>query len=154
MREKTIERKLADAVRARGGLAPKSTSPGFDSMSDRIVLMPGGRRCLQVRRQRLPRELDVGHPELRDRNAAEVRGHRRRRQHEPAHQRQRHPDDPSVPRVGLLGGEDRLLRFDGVRYNLVEGRNRFAGLAVPPEGGRVYLYGKYTMDIEARGGSL
>lgn len=46
------------------------------------------------------------------------------------------------------------LRFDGVRYNLVEGRNRFAGLVVPPEGGRVYLYGKYTMDIEARGGSL
>lgn len=46
------------------------------------------------------------------------------------------------------------LRFNSVRYNLVEGRNRFAGLAIPPEGGRVYLYGKYTIDIEVRGGSL
>lgn len=43
MREKTIEKKLADAVKARGGLAPKFTSPGFDGMPDRIVLMPGGR---------------------------------------------------------------------------------------------------------------
>lgn len=46
------------------------------------------------------------------------------------------------------------VRFNGVRYNLVDGRNRFAGLVVPPEGGRVYLYGKYTVDIEVRGGSL
>ena len=43
MREKTIEKKLADAVKARSGLAPKFTSPGFDGMPDRIVLMPGGR---------------------------------------------------------------------------------------------------------------
>ena len=43
MQEKTIEKKLADAVKARGGLAPKFTSPGFDGMPDRIVLMPGGR---------------------------------------------------------------------------------------------------------------
>lgn len=43
MREKTIEKKLADAVKARGGLAPKFTSPGFDGMPDRIVLMPGVR---------------------------------------------------------------------------------------------------------------
>ena len=42
MREKKIEAKLADAVRQRGGLAPKFTSPGFDGMPDRIVLMPGG----------------------------------------------------------------------------------------------------------------
>ena len=28
MQEKTIEKKLADAVKARGGLAPKFTSPG------------------------------------------------------------------------------------------------------------------------------
>lgn len=43
MREKTIETKLADAVKSRGGLAPKFTSPGFDGMPDRIVLLPGGR---------------------------------------------------------------------------------------------------------------
>ena len=42
MREKTIERKLADAVKKYGGLAPKFTSPGFDGMPDRIVLLPGG----------------------------------------------------------------------------------------------------------------
>lgn len=41
MREKTIEKKLADAVKGRGGLAPKFTSPGFDGMPDRIVLLPG-----------------------------------------------------------------------------------------------------------------
>ena len=43
MREKTMERKLADAVKKRGGMAPKFTSPGFDGMPDRIVLLPGGR---------------------------------------------------------------------------------------------------------------
>lgn len=42
MREKKIEAKLTEAVRQRGGLAPKFTSPGFDGMPDRIVLMPGG----------------------------------------------------------------------------------------------------------------
>lgn len=70
MREKTIEKKLADAVKARGGLAPKFVSPGFDGMPDRIVLMPGGRmgfvevkapgkhpRPLQEARHRLLRQL-------------------------------------------------------------------------------------------------
>ena len=70
MQEKTIEKKLADAVKARGGLAPKFTSPGFDGMPDRIVLMPGGRmafvevktpgkapRPLQKARHRLLRQL-------------------------------------------------------------------------------------------------
>ena len=42
MREKKIEAKLAEEVRLHGGLAPKFTSPGFDGMPDRIVLMPGG----------------------------------------------------------------------------------------------------------------
>ena len=42
MREKKIEAKLAEEVRQHGGLAPKFTSPGFDGMPDRIVLMPGG----------------------------------------------------------------------------------------------------------------
>ncbi len=42
MREKTLEQKFADAVKAAGGLAPKFVSPGFDGMPDRIVLLPGG----------------------------------------------------------------------------------------------------------------
>ena len=42
MREKTIEKKLIQAVKVAGGIAPKFTSPGFDGMPDRIVLLPGG----------------------------------------------------------------------------------------------------------------
>jgi len=43
MQEKIIEKKLIQAVKAMGGLAPKFVSPGFDGMPDRIVLMPGGK---------------------------------------------------------------------------------------------------------------
>jgi hypothetical protein len=42
MREKTIEKKLVQAVKATGGIAPKFVSPGFDGMPDRIVLLPSG----------------------------------------------------------------------------------------------------------------
>ena len=42
MREKTIEKKLTDEVRKRGGIAPKLVSPGFAGMPDRIVLFPEG----------------------------------------------------------------------------------------------------------------
>ena len=65
MREKTIETKLVQAVRAKGGLAPKFTSPGFDGVPDRLILLPGGKvafielkapgktlRPLQARRKR------------------------------------------------------------------------------------------------------
>ena len=65
MREKTIETKLVQAVRTKGGLAPKFTSPGFDGVPDRLILLPGGKvafielkapgktlRPLQVRRKR------------------------------------------------------------------------------------------------------
>lgn len=41
MREKTVEKKLVNAVKARGGICPKWVSPGFDGMPDRIVLLPG-----------------------------------------------------------------------------------------------------------------
>ena len=41
--ERTIEQKLAARVRAMGGIAPKFTSPGFDGMPDRLVLLPSGR---------------------------------------------------------------------------------------------------------------
>lgn len=43
MREKTIEHKLVSAVRAKGGIAPKFVSPGFDGMPDRLVLLPDGK---------------------------------------------------------------------------------------------------------------
>ena len=65
MREKDIEQALV----ARG-IAPKFTSPGFDGMPDRLVLLPGGRmgfvelkapgkkpRALQLARHRLLRRL-------------------------------------------------------------------------------------------------
>ena len=43
MREKLTEQKLVSAVKNLGGICPKFTSPGFDGMPDRIVLLPGGR---------------------------------------------------------------------------------------------------------------
>ena len=43
MLEKTLERKLVEAVKAMEGLCPKFVSPGFDGMPDRLVLLPGGR---------------------------------------------------------------------------------------------------------------
>ena len=70
MRERQSERKLVKAVKAAGGIAPKLTSPGFDGMPDRMVLMPGGRigfvevkapgekpRPLQLSRHRLLRRM-------------------------------------------------------------------------------------------------
>ena len=70
MYERTIEQKLAARARAMGGIAPKFTSPGFDGMPDRLVLLPGGRmgfvelkapgkkpRALQLARHRLLRRL-------------------------------------------------------------------------------------------------
>lgn len=43
MREKTIEQKLVRAVKAADGICPKFTSPGFDGMPDRLVLLSGGK---------------------------------------------------------------------------------------------------------------
>ena len=70
MREKDIEKELAARTRAMGGIAPKFTSPGFDGMPDRLVLLPGGRmgfvelkapgkkpRALQLARHRLLQRL-------------------------------------------------------------------------------------------------
>ena len=70
MREKAIEKKLVQEVKVVGGIAPKFTSPGFDGMPDRIVLLPGGHmgfveakapgekpRPLQLARHRLLRGL-------------------------------------------------------------------------------------------------
>lgn len=70
MKEKQIEQKLRLAVKEAGGIAPKFTSPGFDGMPDRIVLLPGGHmafvevkapgekpRPLQLARHKLLRNL-------------------------------------------------------------------------------------------------
>ncbi len=70
MREKTIEQKFREAVKAAGGLAVKFASPGFDGVPDRLALLPGGRmafvevkakgekpRPLQLARHRLLRRL-------------------------------------------------------------------------------------------------
>lgn len=43
MREMTLERKLVQAVKAMGGIAPKFVSPGYDGMPDRLILLPMGR---------------------------------------------------------------------------------------------------------------
>lgn len=43
MSEKTIEQKFREAVKAVGGVAVKFTSPGWDGMPDRLVLLSGGR---------------------------------------------------------------------------------------------------------------
>ena len=70
MREKDIEKELSARTKTMGGIAPKFTSPGFDGMPDRLVLLPGGRmgfvelkapgkkpRALQLARHRLLRRL-------------------------------------------------------------------------------------------------
>jgi hypothetical protein len=70
MREKTVESKFSSAVKAKGGLAVKFTSPGFNGMPDRLVMFPGGRitfvevkapgekpRPLQLSRMKLLRRL-------------------------------------------------------------------------------------------------
>lgn len=64
-KESDVERKLVEAVRNAGGLAPKFVSPGWDGVPDRIVLLPRGcmafvelkcsgkrMRPLQVRRKK------------------------------------------------------------------------------------------------------
>jgi hypothetical protein len=43
MREKVIEQKLVMEVKRRGGICPKFTSPSFDGMPDRLVLLPNGK---------------------------------------------------------------------------------------------------------------
>ncbi len=66
MREKAIERKLLMAVKAGGGIAPKFTSPGFDGMPDRIVLLPGGHMAfVEVKAPgKRPRSIQLARHEL------------------------------------------------------------------------------------------
>ena len=70
MRESFIEEKLRKAVKQKGGICWKFTSPGTAGVPDRIILMPEGRfafvevkasgektRPLQLSRHRLLRRL-------------------------------------------------------------------------------------------------
>lgn len=70
LREKEIEQKLVSAVKMMGGICPKFTSPGFDGMPDRLVLLPKRKfgfvevkapgekpRPLQIARHKLLRKL-------------------------------------------------------------------------------------------------
>jgi len=70
VREKVIEQKLVSAIKIMGGICPKLTSPGFDGMPDRLVLLPKGKfgfvevkapgekpRPLQIARHKLLRKL-------------------------------------------------------------------------------------------------
>ena len=70
VREKEIEKKLREAVKKRGGIAPKWVSPGMAGVPDRLILLPKSKiafaetkapgekpRQLQVSRHRLLRWL-------------------------------------------------------------------------------------------------
>ena len=43
LREKSIEQRLVQAVKAAGGICPKLVCPGMDGMPDRMILFPGGK---------------------------------------------------------------------------------------------------------------
>lgn len=66
MREKTVEQRLVKAVKSRGGICPKFTSPGYDGMPDRLVLLPKGRMAfVEVKAPgKKPRPLQVNRHEL------------------------------------------------------------------------------------------
>lgn len=42
MRESKIEKELCKRVKAKGGICLKFTSPGFNGVPDRIVMLPDG----------------------------------------------------------------------------------------------------------------
>lgn len=43
MREASIERKIVNAIRSKGGLCLKWVSPGFTGVPDRIAILPKGK---------------------------------------------------------------------------------------------------------------
>jgi len=66
-------------------------------------------------------------------------------------------DIPMIPTFTVTNysnEKDAYIRYNSVRYNLQPGKNRFSGVVIPPAGGRVYFYGKYTMAVDVKGGSL
>lgn len=64
---------------------------------------------------------------------------------------------PMVPTFSISNfsnTKDAYLTFNGKRYNLVSGKNRFASLTIPTSGGKIIFNGKYTVSVDVRGGSL
>ena len=66
MREKAVEQQLVKAVKQHGGICPKFTSPGYDGMPDRLVLLPKGRMAfVEVKAPgKKPRPLQINRHEL------------------------------------------------------------------------------------------
>ena len=66
MREKAVEQQLVKAVKQRGGICPKFTSPGYDGMPDRLVLLPHGRMAFVEAKApgKKPRPLQINRHEL------------------------------------------------------------------------------------------
>ena len=66
MREKAVEQQLVKAVKQHGGICPKFTSPGYDGMPDRLVLLPHGRMAfVEVKAPgKKPRPLQINRHEL------------------------------------------------------------------------------------------
>lgn len=64
--EKYIEARLTEAVKKRGGIAPKLVSPGFAGMPDRLILLPDGRMAFAELKApgKKPRPLQVARHEL------------------------------------------------------------------------------------------
>lgn len=74
MREKYIEQKLVTATKKNGGIALKFTSPGFDGMPDRLVLLPYGKLAfVEVKApNKKPRPLQISRHEMLRRLGFEV----------------------------------------------------------------------------------
>lgn len=64
--EKYIEARLTEAVKIRGGIAPKLVSPGFAGMPDRLILLPDGRMAFAELKTpgKKPRPFQVSRHEL------------------------------------------------------------------------------------------
>lgn len=85
MREKEIENDLMNKAKKRGGIALKFTSPGYDGVPDRLVLLPNSKmgfvevkapgkkpRALQIARMQMLRSLGFKAYVLDDKKDTEV----------------------------------------------------------------------------------
>ena len=66
MREKLIEQKLVNEIKAKKGLCLKMTCPGFIGMPDRLILLPKGRLgFVEVKRkEQKPRPIQLSRHRL------------------------------------------------------------------------------------------
>lgn len=85
MKEKEIENDLINKAKKRGGIALKFTSPGYDGVPDRLVLLPNSKmgfvevkapgkkpRALQIARMQMLRSLGFKAYVLDDKKDTEV----------------------------------------------------------------------------------